>query len=229
VGVESAQLVVGPPGERVVDSRVDPQQDRPAVAGHDSAVEGAAFTIGHAGELAQVAAASTGLALADTRTLIRLRQRNEEIEASRRRLLEVSDSERQAIGTRVRTGPIGSCASATPSPGLQILSWSASSTPPFRNSQRSRTACTRSRHCATSCAGSNRADSRVGAAIELSAAQHAPVEVSDDGVGGARLREGGGLQGLADRIQVAGGRLTLSRPPGGPIRVIARVPVPPQR
>jgi hypothetical protein len=32
LAVYAAQLVVGPPGERVVDGRVDPEQDLPAFA-----------------------------------------------------------------------------------------------------------------------------------------------------------------------------------------------------
>jgi PAS domain S-box-containing protein len=49
------------------------------------------------------------------------------------------------------------------------------------------------------------------------------VEVGDDGVGGARP-EGGGLRGLADRIDAFGGRLEIDSPPSGGTRIIATLP-----
>jgi signal transduction histidine kinase len=50
------------------------------------------------------------------------------------------------------------------------------------------------------------------------------LEVRDDGRGGADAGRGSGLTGLADRVAVAGGRMLLSSPPGGP--TILRVEVP---
>ncbi|MFH8344044.1 sensor histidine kinase [Streptomyces sp. NPDC018045] len=50
------------------------------------------------------------------------------------------------------------------------------------------------------------------------------VTVTDDGVGGAVLREAGGLQGLADRVAVVDGRLTLSSPSGGPTVLSLEIP-----
>jgi signal transduction histidine kinase len=50
------------------------------------------------------------------------------------------------------------------------------------------------------------------------------LEVRDDGRGGADPAQGSGLTGLADRLAVAGGRMLLSSPPGGP--TILRVEVP---
>ncbi|MEU8394126.1 sensor histidine kinase [Nonomuraea sp. NPDC048892] len=52
------------------------------------------------------------------------------------------------------------------------------------------------------------------------------VEVRDDGVGGADQAKGTGLTGLADRLAVVGGRLSLSSPPGGPTLVRAEIPCP---
>jgi PAS domain S-box-containing protein len=49
------------------------------------------------------------------------------------------------------------------------------------------------------------------------------VEVADDGVGGAD-QEGGGLRGLADRVEALGGRLTLDSPWGAGTRVLAEIP-----
>jgi signal transduction histidine kinase len=41
------------------------------------------------------------------------------------------------------------------------------------------------------------------------------VEVRDDGVGGATVDGGSGLQGLVDRVSALGARLELESPPGG--------------
>ncbi len=49
------------------------------------------------------------------------------------------------------------------------------------------------------------------------------VEVVDDGVGGAD-EAGGGLRGLADRVEALGGRLTLDSPAGGGTRLRAEIP-----
>ncbi|GII75138.1 histidine kinase [Sphaerisporangium rufum] len=51
------------------------------------------------------------------------------------------------------------------------------------------------------------------------------VEVGDDGAGGARVRAGGGLAGLADRAATIDGTLTVRSPPGGPTVVRAELPV----
>jgi signal transduction histidine kinase len=51
------------------------------------------------------------------------------------------------------------------------------------------------------------------------------VGVADDGVGGADLRGGTGLQGLADRVGALGGTLHVESAPGGGTRVTADIPV----
>jgi signal transduction histidine kinase len=53
------------------------------------------------------------------------------------------------------------------------------------------------------------------------------VVVADDGVGGATTPAGGGLAGLADRVDALGGRLTVDSPAGGGTRVSLIVPVSP--
>jgi signal transduction histidine kinase len=53
------------------------------------------------------------------------------------------------------------------------------------------------------------------------------LEVRDDGTGGADPAAGTGLVGLADRVAVAGGRLLLSSPPGGPTLIRAEIPCTP--
>jgi signal transduction histidine kinase len=50
------------------------------------------------------------------------------------------------------------------------------------------------------------------------------VEVTDDGVGGADAEQGGGLRGLADRVEAHGGRLRVWTPRGGGTRVRAEIP-----
>ncbi|MBN9110867.1 MAG: hypothetical protein J0I34_19060 [Pseudonocardia sp.] len=49
------------------------------------------------------------------------------------------------------------------------------------------------------------------------------VEVRDDGAGGAHL-DGGGLRGIADRVEAVGGRLHLDSTPGGGTRLRAELP-----
>jgi signal transduction histidine kinase len=51
------------------------------------------------------------------------------------------------------------------------------------------------------------------------------VEVSDDGAGGASVVPGGGLAGLAGRVEGVDGLLTVSSPTGGPTLVRAELPV----
>jgi signal transduction histidine kinase len=50
------------------------------------------------------------------------------------------------------------------------------------------------------------------------------IEVTDDGVGGAEQRPGGGLAGLADRASSVEGSLRISSPDGGPTVVTADLP-----
>jgi signal transduction histidine kinase len=51
------------------------------------------------------------------------------------------------------------------------------------------------------------------------------VEVWDDGPGGAQAAPGGGLAGLADRVEALDGTLTVDSPEGGPTLVRATIPV----
>ncbi|MFE7047883.1 sensor domain-containing protein [Streptomyces californicus] len=53
------------------------------------------------------------------------------------------------------------------------------------------------------------------------------VRVRDNGVGGADTAEGTGLEGVADRLSVLGGRLLVSSPSGGPTVLRVLVPCPP--
>ena len=52
----------------------------------------------------------------------------------------------------------------------------------------------------------------------------AVVEIRDDGVGGADPERGSGLRGLADRVEVLDGRLSVESRPGGGTRVRAEIP-----
>jgi signal transduction histidine kinase len=51
-------------------------------------------------------------------------------------------------------------------------------------------------------------------------------EVADDGRGGADAAAGGGIVGLRDRAEAAGGTLALVSPPGGGTVVTATLPLP---
>ncbi|MBO8201497.1 sensor domain-containing protein [Streptomyces smyrnaeus] len=50
------------------------------------------------------------------------------------------------------------------------------------------------------------------------------IQVTDDGKGGARVEDGSGLAGLADRLQAVDGLLALRSPVGGPTTVTAELP-----
>ncbi len=50
------------------------------------------------------------------------------------------------------------------------------------------------------------------------------VRVSDDGSGGARIEDRGGLAGLAERVGTVDGRLHVVSPPGGPTVVTVELP-----
>ncbi|WP_041821851.1 sensor histidine kinase [Streptomyces davaonensis] len=50
------------------------------------------------------------------------------------------------------------------------------------------------------------------------------LQVRDDGRGGADAVRGSGLTGLADRVSVLDGRLSLSSPPGGPTLLRVEIP-----
>jgi signal transduction histidine kinase len=50
------------------------------------------------------------------------------------------------------------------------------------------------------------------------------IDVQDDGVGGASIGDGLGLRGMADRVDVLGGRLRLDSPPGGGTHLVAELP-----
>ena len=50
------------------------------------------------------------------------------------------------------------------------------------------------------------------------------MRVSDDGAGGARLEPGGGLTGLAERVDTVDGRLQIESPAGGPTVVTVELP-----
>ncbi len=52
------------------------------------------------------------------------------------------------------------------------------------------------------------------------------VLIADDGVGGADLDAGSGLQGLVDRLAAVGGTLAIDSPPGEGTRLLARIPCP---
>jgi signal transduction histidine kinase len=54
---------------------------------------------------------------------------------------------------------------------------------------------------------------------------HLTIEVRDNGIGGAVLKSGGGLEGLADRTAAIGGQFSLESPRGGGTAVRLVVPL----
>ncbi len=52
------------------------------------------------------------------------------------------------------------------------------------------------------------------------------LEFADNGVGGATVAPGHGLQNLADRITLAGGTFVVESPEGGPTSLTAKIPLP---
>jgi signal transduction histidine kinase len=50
------------------------------------------------------------------------------------------------------------------------------------------------------------------------------VEVEDDGIGGVVVSAGSGLQGLVDRVEALGGRLTVASPPRSGTRIVVELP-----
>ena len=56
-------------------------------------------------------------------------------------------------------------------------------------------------------------------------ARHLTLRVADDGRGGARMRPGGGLAGLADRVGTVDGTVEIESPEGGPTVVTVALPM----
>ncbi|MGH3004124.1 MAG: sensor histidine kinase, partial [Gaiellaceae bacterium] len=50
------------------------------------------------------------------------------------------------------------------------------------------------------------------------------LRVSDDGTGGARLEPGGGVAGLAERVETVDGKLQVESPAGGPTVITIELP-----
>lgn len=64
-----------------------------------------------------------------------------------------------------------------------------------------------------------------GVSVEVSLSQDdLRTEVIDDGIGGAVVRHGSGLQGLCDRVEAMGGTLSVHSPPEGGTTILASVP-----
>jgi len=52
-----------------------------------------------------------------------------------------------------------------------------------------------------------------------------PIEIADDGIGGADAARGSGLRGLADRVEALDGTLLVTSPPGAGTVVTAELPL----
>jgi signal transduction histidine kinase len=53
----------------------------------------------------------------------------------------------------------------------------------------------------------------------------ARIEISDDGIGGAAARPGGGLRGLAERLDALGATLDVHSPPGAGTTITGDIPL----
>ena len=58
---------------------------------------------------------------------------------------------------------------------------------------------------------------------------HLRLAIADDGVGGASVRPGSGLEGLRDRVEATGGTFRISSRPGVGTEVTAILPLRPTR
>ena len=54
---------------------------------------------------------------------------------------------------------------------------------------------------------------------------HLDLSIRDDGIGGADSRKGSGLVGLKDRVEVLGGHMTITSPPGSGTSLYISIPV----
>jgi signal transduction histidine kinase len=64
---------------------------------------------------------------------------------------------------------------------------------------------------------------RVQITVRATAAE-VTLTVTDDGAGGARVTDGGGLSGLRERVRTVDGHIEIDSPAGGPTRVAITVP-----
>jgi signal transduction histidine kinase len=74
-------------------------------------------------------------------------------------------------------------------------------------------------------AGASTAGVYLGLIVDASGLWYLTVSVTDDGRGGARPREGHGIEGLMGRMRALDGELTVSSPEGGPTEATARIPL----
>jgi signal transduction histidine kinase len=222
--------------------------------------------------LAHAAAQAAALALNSARLSAEARQQAVAVRESRRRLLTAADAERQALGSRLRAGPVGrlqrvdetlagldgkiaannrtQLASALDDlarlghglfPGVlathpiqEVLRELAEGMPmtvhlatdgPLQDLHDEQRALAFF-FCSECLANVARHANATTATVELRLdGSNLVISVLDNGQGGAATTTARGLRGLADRVEVAGGRLTVSSPSGGPTRIRAVVPL----
>ena len=61
--------------------------------------------------------------------------------------------------------------------------------------------------------------------VLITAEKHLRISVVDEGPGGAKLVDGGGLAGMRERLRAFDGFLEVNSPLGGPTRIIGAVPL----
>ncbi|TCK63406.1 sensor histidine kinase [Curtobacterium sp. PhB136] len=74
-------------------------------------------------------------------------------------------------------------------------------------------------------AGARAAGVYLGLVVDASLVWYLTVSVTDDGIGGASVQEGHGIEGLMGRMRALDGELTVSSPTGGPTEATARIPL----
>ena len=221
--------------------------------------------------LVPAVAALTKIALVNSRLQAEVADRLAQVDASRRRLLSVADTERARLEAELRSGVQARldrvAALLAPLPGdagADLATHLAASQEAIREFARGvhprvltdhglatavRELATRAPMPVAVTVPDGRFDPDIEAAVyfvcaegltnlaKYARATHASVrittdagelavEVGDDGVGGADPAAGSGLTGLADRLDVLGGRLAVDSPPGGGTRLTASIPVP---
>jgi signal transduction histidine kinase len=232
-------------------------------------------------QLLRAVAATAQIALANVRLQADLRRHLDDLEASRRRLLETSDAQirrlefllRRGVGrqlsdlrevlARVRADPasfeevgvqsllieaereleearhdLERFAAGVRPPALAELGLGAASSalagragvpvrlsvPPERLPERVETAVYFM--CSEALANVQKHAQATGVDVELRIEDGSVVVVvADDGVGGAEPSVGSGLNGLRDRIEALGGRLSIDSPRGEGTRVTAEIPI----